>query len=79
MLAMVALLALVIVVPSATAQEMMDDSMMMEDTMMTEQPKMMEMPKAGGMVAPSTLVLPAAGVLLLGSGLVAYGVRRRRR
>jgi hypothetical protein len=46
---------------------------------MMEKGKMMEMPKTGGIVAPSTLILPAAGVLLLSSGLVAYGVRRRRR
>jgi hypothetical protein len=40
---------------------------------------MMEMPKTGGTVAPSTLILPVAAVLLLGSGLLAYGIQRRRR
>ena len=108
-LAMAALMALVILVPTATAQEMMDDSMMMEesnmmDESMMEQPKMMddsmmmeqskmeqpnsmekgkmekgkmEMPMTGG---PSLglLLLPAAA-LLVGMGLMAgYVVRRRR-
>jgi hypothetical protein len=41
-LAMAALLALVILVPTATAQEMMDDSNMMDESMMMEQPKMMD-------------------------------------
>ena len=46
-LAMAALMALVILVPTATAQEMMDESMMMEesnmmDESMMEQPKMMD-------------------------------------
>ena len=51
-LAMTALMALVIVVPTATAQEMMDESMMMDESNMMdesmmeqlkmEQPKMME-------------------------------------
>jgi hypothetical protein len=55
----------------------------MEKGKMTEEPKMekgkmMEMPKTGGLVAPSTLILPAAAVLLLGSGLLAYGIQRRR-
>lgn len=73
-------------------EEKMDDSMMMEEKMdepmmekgnMMEEPKMekgkmMEMPKTGGVVAPSTLILPAAAVLLLGSGLLAYGIQRRR-
>ena len=73
-------------------EEKMDDSMMMEEKMeepmmekgkMMEEPKMekgkmMEMPKTGGLVAPSTLILPAAAVLLLGSGLLAYGIQRRR-
>jgi hypothetical protein len=72
--------------------EKMDDSMMMDEKMeqpkmekgkMMEEPKMekgkmMEMPKTGGLVAPSTLILPAAAVLLLGSGLLAYGIQRRR-
>ena len=108
-LAMAALMALVILVPTATAQEMMDESMMMEesnmmDESMMEQPKMMddsmmmeqskmeqpnsmekgkmekgkmEMPMTGG---PSLglLLLPAAA-LLVGMGLMAgYVVRRRR-
>lgn len=96
-LAMAALMALVILVPTATAQEMMDESMMMDesvmmdDSMMMEQSKMeqpemmekgkmdkgkMEMPKTGG---PSLglLLLPAAA-LLVGMGLMAgYVVRRR--
>ena len=73
-------------------EEKMDDSMMMEEKMeepmmekgkMMEEPKMekgkmMEMPKTGGLVAPSTLILPAAAALLLGSGLLAYGIQRRR-
>lgn len=73
-------------------EEKMDDSMMMEEKMdepmmekgkMMEEPKMekgkmMEMPKTGGVVAPSTLILPAAAALLLGSGLLAYGIQRRR-
>jgi hypothetical protein len=103
-LAMTALMALVILVPTATAQEMMDESMMMDDSMMMEQPKMMddsmmmeqskmeqpnsmekgkmekgkmEMPMTGG---PSLglLLLPATA-LLVGMGLMAgYVVRRRR-
>ena len=83
-LAMAALMALVILVPTATAQEMMDESMM-DESMMMEQPKMeqpkmekgkMEMPMTGG---PSLglLLLPAAA-LLVGMGLMAgYVVRRR--
>jgi hypothetical protein len=103
--AMATLMALVILVPTATAQEMMDESVMMDesnmmdesmmeqpkmmdDSMMMEQPnsmekgkmekgKMMEMPMTGG---PSLglLLLPAAA-LLVGMGLMAgYVVRRRR-
>ncbi len=86
MLATCALVASLLLAPTVGAQEMMDDSMMMEEPkMMMEEPKMMEkgkmmeMPKTGGVVAPSTLILPAAAALLLGSGLVAYGIQRRRR
>ncbi len=58
---------------------MEEPKMMMEEPKMMEKGKMMEMPKTGGVVAPSTLILPAAAALLLGSGLVAYGIQRRRR
>ena len=58
---------------------MMEETMMMEEPKMMEKGKMMEMPKTGGTVAPSTLILPVAAVLLLGSGLLAYGIQRRRR
>jgi hypothetical protein len=93
-LAMAALMALVILVPTATAQEMMDESMMDESIMdesMMEQPQMMEQPKMeqpkmekGKMEMPMTggpslglLLLPAAA-LLVGMGLMAgYVVRRR--
>ena len=58
---------------------MMEKGKMMEEPKMMEKGKMMEMPKTGGTVAPSTLILPVAAVLLLGSGLLAYGIQRRRR
>ena len=87
MLATCALVSSLFLAPAVGAQEMMeekmDDSMMMEEKMeepkMMEKGKMMEMPKTGGLVAPSTLILPAAAVLLLGSGLMAYGIQRRKR
>ena len=89
MLATCALVASLLLAPTVGAQEMMEDTMMMDDSMMEkgkmeepkmmEKGKMMEMPKTGGIVAPSTLILPAAAALLLGSGLVAYGIQRRRR
>jgi hypothetical protein len=85
MLATCALVSSLFLAPAVGAQEMMeekmDDSMMMEEKMeepMIEKGKMMEMPKTGGVVAPSTLILPAAAALLLGSGLLAYGIQRRR-
>jgi hypothetical protein len=100
-----ALLTLLILAPTAVAQEMMEDKMMEKDKMMDEskmmekdkmdeskmmekdkmmeQPKKMEkdkkmeMPKTGG-PSPGLLLLPAAA-LLLGTGLVAgYVVRRKR-
>ncbi len=79
MLATCALVASLFLAPTVGAQEMMDDSMMMEEPKVMEKGKMMEMPKIGGIAAPSTLILPAAAALLLSSGLVAYGIQRRRR
>jgi hypothetical protein len=69
---------------SMTMEEKMEEPMMekgkvMEEPKMMEKGKMKEMPKAGGVVAPSTLILPVAAALLLGSGLLAYGIQRRRR
>ena len=85
MLATCALVSSLFLAPAVGAQEMMeekmDDSMMMEEKMeepKMEKGKMMEMPKTGGLVAPSTLILPAVAALLLGSGLLAYGIQRRR-
>ena len=62
--------------------EMMEEGKMMEEPKMEmkmEEGKMMEkeVPKTGGPLAPS-LLLPVTAALLLGSGVVAYGVLRRR-
>ena len=68
-LAVAALVAMLILVPTAMAQE---QTMMVEQTMMMEK----DLPKSGG-VSPGTLVLPA-GALLLGAGVLGYAVLRRR-
>jgi hypothetical protein len=66
-LAMAALLAMLILVPMAMAQ---DTTMMMEATM-TAPPG--EVPESGG----PAILLPAAA-LLLGSGILTYAILRRR-
>ena len=68
-LATAALVAMLILVPTAMAQEM---TMMMEQTTMMEK----DLPKSGG-VPVGSIVLPAAA-LLLGSGVLAFAVLRRR-
>jgi hydrogenase-4 membrane subunit HyfE len=69
-LAIAALVAMMILVPTAMAQATkMEETMMMEKTM---EP----LPKSGG-PAVSSVLLPAAA-LLLGSGVLAYAVLRRR-
>jgi hypothetical protein len=66
---------MLILVPVAMAQE---DTMMM----MTEETMMMEttqpLPKSGGPAIGSTSVLLPAAALLLGSGVLAFAVLRRR-
>jgi hypothetical protein len=68
-LATAALVAMLILVPTAMAQEM---TMMMEETMMMEK----DLPKSGG-VPVGSIVLPAAA-LLVGGGVLGYAVLRRR-
>ena len=68
-LAMVALVAMLILVPTAMAQ---DVTMEKEMEMTVEK----DLPKSGG-VAPGSLALPAAA-LLLGGGILGYAVLRRR-
>jgi hypothetical protein len=78
-LAMAALMALVILVPTATAQEMMDESNMMNESMTMEQPKMMDdsmmmeqskmeqpMTEKGKMEQPKKMEMPMTGGLSLG-------------
>jgi hypothetical protein len=74
-LAMVALVAMLILVPAAMAQE---DTMMVqqEETMMMETTQ--PLPKSGGPAIGSTSVLLPAAALLLGSGVLAFAVLRRR-
>jgi hypothetical protein len=69
-LVMVALVAMLILVPTAMAQ----DTMMMEK----EATVTMEgdLPKSGGVLVGS-IVLPAAA-LLVGGGIVGYAILRRR-
>ena len=64
-LAVAALVAMLILVPTAMAQEMK-----MEQTVVKD------LPPSGG-VAPGSLVLPAAA-LLIGAGVLGYAVLRRR-
>ena len=73
-LAMAALVAMLILVPTAMAQDEM--TMMMEETMMME--TTMPLPKSGGPAIGSTSVLLPAAALLLGSGVLAFAVLRRR-
>ena len=68
-LAMVALVALLILAPTAMAQEM-------EAEVKMEQTVEKDLPKSGG-VGPGSLALPAAA-LLIGGGVLGYAVLRRR-
>ncbi len=68
-LATAALVALLILVPAAGAQEM---TAVQEETIMMEK----DLPKSGGPAVGSVL-LPAAA-LLVGSGILAYAILRRR-
>jgi hypothetical protein len=73
LLATAALMAMLILVPTAMAQT--DTDVVVERTM--EMESTAPLPKSGGPLAPSALLLPAAA-LLLGSGVVAYAFVRRR-
>ncbi len=68
-LAMVAMVAMLILVPTAMAQEQ-------EVKMEMEQTIEKDLPKSGG-VGAGSLVLPAAA-LLIGGGVLGYAVLRRR-
>jgi len=68
-LAVAALVAMLILVPTAMAQEMTAE---VKQEMTVEK----DLPKSGG-VGPGTLILPA-GALLLGAGVLGYAVLRRR-
>ena len=73
-LATAALVAMLILVPTAMAQDEM--TMMMEETMMMETTQ--PLPARGGPAIGSASVLLPAGALLLGSGVLAFAVLRRR-
>ena len=68
-LATAALVAMLILVPAATAQDM---TVMQESTTMMEK----DLPKSGG-VPVGSILLPAAA-LLVGGGVLGYAVLRRR-
>ncbi len=68
-LAVAALVAMLILVPTAMAQE---QTAVMEETVTMEK----DLPKSGG-PAVGSLALPAAA-LLVGSGVLAFAVLRRR-
>ncbi|CAA9438917.1 MAG: hypothetical protein AVDCRST_MAG78-2268 [uncultured Rubrobacteraceae bacterium] len=70
-LATAALVAMLILVPTAMAQEM-EQTVMMEQTTMMEK----DLPKSGG-VPVGSILLPAAA-LLVGGGVLGYAVLRRR-
>ncbi len=72
-LATAALVAMLILVPTAMAQEM-EAEVKTEETMMMETTQ--PLPKSGGV--PVGSVLLPAGALLLGGGVLAVAVLRRR-
>jgi hypothetical protein len=67
-----ALVAMLILVPMAGAQEQKEQTMMVEQTTKVEG----DLPKSGGL--PVGTILAPAAALLLGGGIVAYAVARRR-
>ena len=69
-----ALVAMLILVPSAFAQGTVKTEATIERTMEAPLPK-----SGGGPVGGPAVVLPAATALLLGSGVLAYAALRRRR
>ena len=69
-----ALVAMLILVPSAFAQGTVKTEATVERTIEAPLP-----PSGGGAVGGPAVVLPAAAALLLGSGVMAYAVLRRRR
>jgi hypothetical protein len=69
-----ALVAMLILVPSAFAQGTVKTEATVERTIEAPLP-----PSGGGVVGGPAVVLPAAAALLLGSGVMAYAVLRRRR
>ncbi len=69
LLATAALVAMLILMPTAIAQT--DTDVVVERT--TELESTAPLPKSGGALAPSALLLPAAA-LLLGSGVVVYAL-----
>ena len=73
LLATAALVAMLILLPTAMAQT--DTDVVVERTI--EMESTAPLPKSGGPLAPSALLLPAAA-LLLGSGVVVYAFVRRR-
>ncbi len=69
----VAVVAMLILVPSAFAQ----GTAVIEQTV--EMERTIELQPTGGPAMPgSAVILPAAAALLLGSGVLAYAVLRRR-
>ncbi len=75
LLATAALVAMLVLVPTAMAQGS-DADVVTESTTVTESTVMEPLPQSGGPLTLSVL-LPAA-VLLLGSSVLAYAVVRRR-
>ena len=90
-----AVVALMIFAPAASAQQMTEEKMMTEDTTMMQQPQMMDQGKmmdqpqmmqqqmvpktGGGSFGGPAVILPATAALLLASGVLGYATFRRRR
>jgi len=75
-LVLAALVALMILVPTALAQDTM---MKVEETRVVEREATMPLPPSGGpSVGTAGAVLLPAAALLVGSGILVYAVVRRR-